>query len=125
MIAAPDPGQALVGWTVGDVAGNPISFLTNNPITVAMVTNRTVIAQFTARPWIEIVRCQGELVKGLFQFKVHGRLLDTFVIETSPTLDNPSAWHEVGRATNVLGAVQYADPYLLNVPQRFYRARLD
>ncbi len=120
--AIPDEGQQFTGWIL-DGAGSP-ALVATNQITLSMEASRYVVAQFTGRPRIEIVRCQGELVQGLFRFKVHGRVLETIVIEMTPTLSDPAAWREVGRATNVLGSIQYEDPYLPNVAQRFYRARV-
>jgi len=122
--ASPGFGQDFLGWSFDGPGANQVGLMTNNPISVLMDTNRNIIARFTERPQIEIVRCQGELVKGLFRFKVLGKVLETFIIEASPRVDDPTAWREVGRATNILGAVQYEDPYLPNVKQRFYRARV-
>jgi hypothetical protein len=122
--AIPDSGQSFVGWSLAAAGTNAPAFVTNNLLTLEMNTSRSLTAQFTPRPWIEIVRCQGELIKGLFRFKVHGQLLDTFVIEVSPDVCSQASWREVARETNVLGAVEYEDPYLPDVPQRFYRARL-
>lgn len=122
--AIPDAGQDFLGWTMINDNPNSPTVIATNQITVSMSVSRQLVAKFTARPRIEIVGCQGELVKGLFRFKVHGKVLETLVIEASPTLNDARAWREVGRATNVLGSVQYEDPYLPNVPQRFYRARV-
>jgi hypothetical protein len=79
----------------------------------------------------------GGLAKGLFRMKVHGRLLDTIAIDQvsdlvccdrGPWVYSPPGmsndWREVTRATNLLGAVEFEDPYLPNMRQRFYRARL-
>lgn len=122
--AVPDAGQDFLGWTFEAAGTNGSIQLPDNPVTVAMNTSRTLVARFTDRPRIEIVRCQGELIEGIFRFQVHGRVLQRYIIEASPTLDNPIPWHEVGRATNILGAVQYEDPYLPGMPQRFYRVRV-
>jgi len=84
--AYPDGGQEFEGWSFDPPDTNAPSLLTNNPITVLIDTNRTLIAHFTKRPWIEVVRCQGELVAGLFRMKVHGKLLEVYSIEASPTL---------------------------------------
>jgi hypothetical protein len=121
--AIPDSGQDFLGWVFHPPATNSPTRLTN---TVLMDTNRNLVAQFTDRPWIEIVRCRGELLQGIFRMKVHGRLGETYAIDSSPHLNDPKPylWKEVARETNELGAVQYEDPYVPGMPQRFYRARL-
>jgi hypothetical protein len=147
--ATPDSGQCFQGWAVDSADTNLSPLLTSNPLTVLMNSNQTVVAHFTERPWIELVRCQGELPKDIFRMKVHGTLGRTYVIEATtnivvtvrpcpccgilppehcwngPHCEVVAHWDVVARGTNVLGAVQYEDPYLPNVPQRFYRARLE
>jgi hypothetical protein len=122
--AVPDAGQTFLGWSV--LAGGMLSsgLGTNNPITVEMTTNHVITATFTSRPRIEIFRCEGRLLKDGFRFQVRGKLEDVYSIQATATLNGPIPWREIARATNTLGAVQYDDPYLPNVSQRFYRVEL-
>ena len=122
--AVPDADQVFNGWSTNAGGGAASALVTINPITVKMTTNQLVTVYFTQRPRIEIFQCEGRLAKGLFRFQVHGKLRDRYSIQASPFLDDPLAWKETARATNTLGAVQYEDPYLPNVSQRFYRVEL-
>jgi hypothetical protein len=122
--ATAEAGQDFLGWSIGSDTPDAAIFSLTNQISVSMTTNRHIVARFSARPRIEIVECQGELVKGLFRFQVHGKVMQRLIIEMTSSLQDPRVWREVSRATNILGAVQYEDPYLPNVPQRFYRARV-
>lgn len=123
LLAVPDFGQQFKGWSFDSALHPGASLLTNNPLKHLMDTNKYLVAHFTRTPSLEIVRCQGTLDKDLFQFKAHGRLLDTIVIETSTALGTTNTWKEVTREVNFLGAVEYEEPYLANVRQRYYRAK--
>jgi hypothetical protein len=123
--AVPDAGQAFAGWTIVVPGGEPGVVLTDNPTTVLMNSNVQVVASFTRRPVIEVVGCEGELTAGLFRMKVHGKPQEVYAIEAAPTVDKAAAWQPVARGTNVLGAVEYEDPFLPGTSQRFYRARLE
>jgi HYR domain/Divergent InlB B-repeat domain len=122
--ALPDGDQAFTGWSFHSGGGLSTEIVTNNPITVEMTASQSLTAYFTGRPRIEIFRCQGMLDQNSFRFQIHGKLEDVYAIQMSPSLDDPAAWKEISRATNALGAVQYEDPYLPNVTQRFYRVEL-
>ena len=122
LTAVPDPGQDFLGWTYSPPGTNTPTLSTNT--TVLMMTNRVVFANFSKRPVIEIVRCQDKLIAGLFRMKVKGSLQEKYEIQASPGLGGTALWTPVGRGTNVLGAVQFEDPYVPGVSQRFYRAVL-
>jgi uncharacterized repeat protein (TIGR02543 family) len=114
--ALTEPGQDFLGWS-GDASG------TNNPLVVTMSQSRVITANFTKRPRLEPILCEGVPSGEEFQLLLTGEFGGRYSIEATTNLaPAASAWEPLATLTNAFGAAQFNDPAPTNRPQRFYRA---
>lgn len=119
LLAIPEPGQKFDGWIVG-----PGPFTFTNPLPISMTSSRWIEARFSRKPVLEVVRCQDEIIEGIFRLQVKGSLLERYIVEASSLTSEPAVWTPVAQGSNVLGSFQFDDPFVPGVSKRFYRAIL-
>jgi uncharacterized repeat protein (TIGR02543 family) len=114
--ALPEPGQDFLGWT-GDASG------TNNPLVVTMTRSKVITANFTKRPRLTPVLCEGVPNREEFQLLLTGEFAGRYSIEATTDLAPIApAWEPLATLTNTFGSVQFNETAPTNRPQRFYRA---
>src|ERR1041385_2602805 len=102
----------FIGW--GGSGSGP-----QNPLAVSMDESKVITANFTKRPYLNVLNCLGESSGGAFRFKLTGILGEQYGIEASINLKD---WIRLARLTNALGIVQFEDALGTNINHRFYRA---
>lgn len=112
LTAVPESGQTFLGWT-NDASG------TNNPLIVAMTTNKLITANFTKRSALTDTAPLGGMTAGGLRLLLAGELGGRFQLEASTNLTN---WAALTLLTNLTGRTQFTDPGGTNTPIRFYRA---
>ncbi len=112
LTAMPDAGQTFSGWT-GDASG------TQNPLVITMSQSKVITANFTKRPYLNVLNCFGQLNGDTLHLTLTGILGEPYAIEGSSNLLD---WAPLATMTNLLGVVQFDDPFATNKNQRFYRA---
>jgi len=113
LTAVPEPGQSFLSWS-GDGSG---SFST---LSVTLTTNKIILADFTARPQLQVSPLGGMLPQG-FRASFVGQVGTGYRVLASTNL---VTWDIIGAATNTLGTVQFNDPQATNQSARFYRAEV-
>ena len=111
--AKPEAGQEFLGWA-GNASGG------ENPLVVAMNSNKVITATFTRRP-----RLQGEgnpemLSQDGFRLTLTGEFGAAYELFGSTDLNG---WSPLGTVTNTWGVVQFNDPEATTNTHRAYRAR--
>jgi len=114
LTAQPFPGQAFLGWS-GDASG------TQNPLTVTVNTNQTIIATFTHRLGLALQPWPGATQRRGFLFLLTGAEENTCLVQTSPDLAD---WQPLTTLTISNTAVQFIDVAVTNHSTRFYRGLL-
>ena len=113
--ATPDSGQDFIGWS-GDASG------TNNPLLVTMNRSLVITANFTKRPRLTPLLCEGLPNGEEFQLLLSGEFGVRYSIETTTNLaPSVPVWASLATLTNTFGSVQFNDPLPTNRMQRFYR----
>ena len=110
--ATPDVRQKLAGWS-GDAGGS------NNPLSVTMDQNKTIVANFTRNPLLSVTKSFEGMKPDGFHLTLSGQYGDRFDVLGSVNL---TGWTTVGTITNNFGCVQFSDPDATNFTSRFYRA---
>jgi len=110
--AGAEPGQAFTSWS-GDATG------ADNPLVVTMDKSKTITANFTNRPRLDIPDCFGLLGGGGFRLLLEGEIGTGYSIEKSFDLRE---WTVVATITNALGVLQVDTPTVSGANQQFYRA---
>jgi hypothetical protein len=114
--ALPEPGQDFLGWT-GDASG------TNNPLVVIMTRSKIITANFTKRPRLAPILCDGVPNNEAFQSLLTGEFGGRYSIEATTDLAPVvPAWEPLATLTNTFGSAQFNDSFPTHRTQRFYRA---
>ncbi len=108
----PDAGQEFTGWS-GDASGS------QNPLSVSMTKSRIITANFTRRPYLCIVKCQGRLNDREFQVGLNAGYGVQYEIDSTPDLVH---WNQFTNLTTTFGTAQFSDPLGTNLTHKFYRA---
>lgn len=112
LTAAPDAGQAFLGWS-GDATG------TANPLSATMNQSRVITASFTKRPTLSIPPALAGMTDQGFRVFLTGEFGAAYQILGAT---NFADWLPVGVITNTYGTSQFTDSAATNLPRRFYRA---
>ena len=110
--AAPDSGQAFIGWA-GHLSG------TNNPFVLTISSNTIVEALFTSRPVLKPDPENGNTLRDGFRLMLsseQGVPVDLF------WSGDLMSWTPMLRVTNNFGTLRLLDASAAGVPLRFYRA---
>ena len=110
--AAPDSGQAFIGWA-GHLSG------TNNPFVLTISSNTIVEALFTSRPVLKPDPENGNTLRDGFRLMLsseQGLPVDLF------WSGDLMSWTPMLRVTNNFGTLRLLDASAAGVPLRFYRA---
>jgi hypothetical protein len=84
-----------------------------------MSQSKVITANFSSRPRLGFFRCVGLPSDEAFQLSLTGELGAGYRIDGSTDLVN---WTSMATLTNVLGMVQFNDPFVTNTNHRFFRA---
>jgi hypothetical protein len=111
--ATPEAGQDFLGWS-GAASGS------QNPLVVAMSSNKVVTATFTKRPLLQIEAYPDLLNQAGSRVTVIGDVGATYQILGSTDF---TTWTSLGSISNAWGTVQLSDAGATNTPWRVYRAQ--
>jgi hypothetical protein len=112
LLAVPEPGQEFLGWS-GPASG------TNNPLVVAMNSNKVITASFTKRSRLQMEGGLEVLRQDGFRLTLTGEFGARYQILGSSDL---SVWTPLATLTNDWGTVQFTDGEGTNLPRRLYQA---
>lgn len=107
----PDAGQSFTGWT-GDASG------TASPLVVTMNQSKTITANFTKLPSLQVGTTLDGMVDGGFRLTINGEFGAQYQIYNSTNLP---AWTLLGTVTNTFGVSQFLDANGTNALLGFYR----
>jgi formylglycine-generating enzyme required for sulfatase activity len=111
LTATPDAAQQFTGWS-GDASG------AQNPLSVSMTKSRIITANFTRKPYLSVVRCQGQLNDQTFEVSLKGGFGVQYEIESTVDLVQ---WGPITNLTTTFGTAQFSDPFGASL-NRYYRA---
>jgi len=81
-----------------------------------------ITANFTKRPMLTPLLCDGVSNEDEFQLLVTGEFGDRYSIEGLTNLAPTPVWEPLVTLTNIHGSVQFNDAFSTNGPRKFYRA---
>jgi hypothetical protein len=110
--AAPEVGQAFLGWS-GDATG------TNNPFAVTMDQSKSITASFTRSSTLSTPADLAAFTPTGFRVFVTGEFGAAYQVLGTTNLTD---WLLMGAITNFFGTFQFTDATATNLPARFYRA---
>jgi hypothetical protein len=88
-----------------------------------MTQSRVITANFTKRPRLDPILCEGVPNGEEFQLLLTGEFGGRYSIEATTNLAPAApAWEPLATLTNTFGSAQFNEPFPTNRSQRFYRA---
>jgi len=113
LTAVPDSGQSFISWS-GDASG------TQNPLPITMSAAKTIIANFSERPFLRVDRPGIEGLTGAgFRFTL---VADPPAVHQVFGSTNLSSWSLLGSVTNNFREAQFLDANATTLPMRYYKA---